>query len=168
MYDHQTESLWSQVLSKAVAGPLSGRQLKILSSTLTKWSKWKNRYPETYVLSLETGYERDYSRDPYAEYYEQTRGFLSLFRSGPGEEEKQLVAGIKVGETVKAYPLDLLRKKEKVMDKVENKEITLTFDPETDVMKIKDRKGKEIPYITAYWFVWKGIHPETYIYKVGE
>ena len=32
LYDHQTESLWSQLMEKAIAGPLSGKSLKRLAS----------------------------------------------------------------------------------------------------------------------------------------
>ena len=35
LYDHQTESLWSQIKSEAVTGKLIGTRLKLLSSTHT-------------------------------------------------------------------------------------------------------------------------------------
>ncbi|MCK5287235.1 MAG: DUF3179 domain-containing protein, partial [Thermodesulfovibrionia bacterium] len=112
MYDHQTESLWSQVKGKAVTGPMTGTPLQILPSTLTTWSKWKKRFPETEVLSTETGYMRDYSRDPYEDYYKRKRGLFSFFTPRPGEEEKELIAGVTIDGSVKAYSLDDIRKRE--------------------------------------------------------
>jgi hypothetical protein len=94
MYDRQTESLWSQVLRKAVTGPMTDTPLTVLPSTLTTWKRWKKRHPDTLVLSLETGHRRDYTRDPYESYYESSRGFFSRVLGGPGEEEKMLVAGV--------------------------------------------------------------------------
>jgi hypothetical protein len=165
MYDHETESLWSQVKGKAVTGPMTGTDLKVLPSTLTTWKKWKKRFPKTDVLSPDTGHMRDYSRDPYEDYYKQKRGMFSLFSRGPGEEEKALVAGVIINNTKKAYPLNVLRKKGTITDLLDKKEITLFLNPKTDVLTIKGKEGNDIPYITAYWFVWKGIHPETTLFK---
>ena len=65
LYYHQTESLWSQIKSEAVTGNLTGSRLKLLSSTHTNWASWKSKHPKTQVLSDDTGYRRDYDRDPY-------------------------------------------------------------------------------------------------------
>ncbi|MCH8156388.1 MAG: DUF3179 domain-containing protein, partial [Nitrospinae bacterium] len=54
LYDHQTESLWSQIKSEAVTGPLTGARLKLLASTQTTWKQWKQKHPATQVLSDQT------------------------------------------------------------------------------------------------------------------
>jgi hypothetical protein len=142
-YDHQTESLWSQVKGKAVAGRMTGTPLEVLPST-----------------------DRDYSTDPYESYYKRKKGLFSFFTPGPGEKEKQLVAGVKIDSDVKAYPLDILRKKKKITDRLGDREIILTFDPETDVLTIQDTHGKDIPYMTVYWFVWKSIHSDSRLFRL--
>jgi hypothetical protein len=63
MYDHQTESFWSQILQQAVTGPKTGTKLIHLPSTLATWGKWRQKHPKTYVLTPATGHVRDYSRD---------------------------------------------------------------------------------------------------------
>lgn len=161
MYDRQTETLWSQVRREAVAGPMTGAKLTVLPSTLTTWKKWRLRHPATEVLSLDTGHERDYSRDPYAGYYESRRGFFSFFKAGPEEEEKELVVGVTLDGTAKAYPLDLLRRRKTLTDTVDGKKLTLSLDPATDALTIRDERNVEVPHVTAYWFVWKGMYPET-------
>jgi hypothetical protein len=166
LYDHQTESLWSQIKGKAVTGRMTGTPLEVLPSTFTTWKKWKKRFPETEVLSTDTGYDRDYSKDPYESYYKRKKGLFSFFTPGPGEEEKQLVAGVRIDSTVKAYPLDVLRKKKKIADRLGDREITLTFDPETDVLTIQDTHGKDIPYMIVYWFVWKSIHSDSDLFRL--
>jgi hypothetical protein len=164
MYDHQTESLWLQVKKEAVAGPMTGTELKILPSTLTSWKKWKNRFPKTEVLSIETGHKRDYSRDPYENYYKSRSGLFSFFKDDPGENDKRLVAGITFRGSTKAYPIDILRKKSTLTDHVGDMEITIKFDKTTDSLTIQDTKGRNIPYIAVYWFVWKGIHPDSQLF----
>ena len=161
MYDRQTESLWSQVRRESVAGPLTGAKLKVLPSTLTTWKKWRKKHPDTAALSPDTGYQRDYSRDPYESYYESRRGFFSVFKSAPGGEEKALVVGLELDGAVKAYPLKLLRQKKTLSDTLAGRKLTFAFDPVTDQLTIRDSAGNEIPHVTVYWFVWKGMYPET-------
>ena len=50
MYDHQTDSLWVHATGRAERGPLRGRQLTFMPSTVTSWQEWKTRYPGTLVL----------------------------------------------------------------------------------------------------------------------
>jgi len=54
-FDHDTGSVWSQVTGEALMGPLKGTQLELLPSTLTTWSDWHARFPETRAL---TGHNR--------------------------------------------------------------------------------------------------------------
>jgi hypothetical protein len=50
MYDHPTESLWSQFLSLGVAGPLTGVRLELLSALQTGWGTWRELHPDTLVM----------------------------------------------------------------------------------------------------------------------
>lgn len=166
MYDHQTSSLWSQIRQEAVTGPTTGAKLNVLPSTMTTWEKWKKRFPETEVLSLNTGHSRNYDRDPYEDYYKNKRGLLSFLKKGPGGKEKQLVAGITINGESKAYPIDLLREQVSLSDRVGGMEIRFFFDRQTGVLTIKDSKNNAISYITAYWFVWKGLHPQSGLFQI--
>ncbi|GAB4282619.1 MAG: hypothetical protein Kow0092_37620 [Deferrisomatales bacterium] len=161
MYDHQTESLWSQVKREAVAGPRTGTRLRVLGSTVTTWRKWRRRHPKTAVLSLETGHARRYDTDPYEEYYRSRRSLFSLFRPGPGEEAKELVAGLERDGQAKAYPLEALRRRGLIEDVLAGRPVTLRYEAETDRVRARAGDGTELVPIVTYWFVWKGIHPET-------
>ncbi|MFB6149493.1 MAG: DUF3179 domain-containing (seleno)protein [Halobacteriales archaeon] len=50
MIDRATGSYWSQILAQAICGPLRGRQLSIIPSTVTTWQDWQATAPETEVL----------------------------------------------------------------------------------------------------------------------
>ena len=50
MYDHGTDSLWVHVTGTAYFGPLKGKRLKFIPSTVTTWEAWKQRFPQTRVL----------------------------------------------------------------------------------------------------------------------
>ncbi len=168
MYDHQTESLWLQVQHAAVTGPMAGASLAVLPSTLTTWGKWRQAHPETVVLSSNTGYDRDYHSDPYAEYYTSRRTIFGFVRDIlQGHEAKELVAGVRWAGGVKAYPLEEVRKQGKIHDTLAGKELTLAIDPRTDRLIVTDLQGGEILVIVTYWFVWKDIHRDSERYVPG-
>lgn len=168
MYDRQTESLWSQARRAAVTGPMSGTELGVLPSTLTSWRKWRQKHPQTEVLSLETGYQRNYRQDPYADYYASKKGFFSFFNPGPDEEEKALVAGVVIDGRARAYPVDLLRSQSRLTDTVADTALTLSYTADNDQVHIRTAAGKEIVPLILYWFVWKSMYPETALFKVSE
>lgn len=72
MYDQATQSLWSTTEGKPVLGPLvdKGIQLEHRSVVTTTWGEWRKRHPDTTVLSLNTGHQRDYGEGvAYAAYF---------------------------------------------------------------------------------------------------
>jgi hypothetical protein len=165
MYDHQTESLWSQVLQRAVTGPKTDTKLTRLPSTLTTWAKWKKKHPTTEVLTPATGHVRDYSKDPYEDYYASRSGLFGFLKGGPGAEDKELVVGIEVAENAKAYRLEELRAAGELTDTIGGTDITLRFEQETDNLSVFDTSGNTIDHLILYWFVWKSIHPESQVHK---
>lgn len=50
MFDEQTGSFWSQLLSQAICGPATGQTLTLVPSTVTEWGEWRVDHPETSVL----------------------------------------------------------------------------------------------------------------------
>lgn len=68
MYDRATDSEWPQILGVAIDGPLAGQGLDEVRVFWTTWGAWKARHPDTQVLSEQTGFVRNYRRDPYGSY----------------------------------------------------------------------------------------------------
>ena len=69
MYDRESETLWSQINGAAVSGDRVGDRLSYYPSEVMTWGDWRETYPDSEVLTTETGATRDYSRDPYGDYY---------------------------------------------------------------------------------------------------
>jgi hypothetical protein len=72
MYDRETNSLWSTIHGEPVLGPLadSGIRLEALSVVTTTWGRWRALHPDTQVLSLATGFDRDYAEGAaYRDYF---------------------------------------------------------------------------------------------------
>lgn len=52
-WDHDTESVWSQVTGEALYGPLEGTRLRQIPAAIETWEAWRGANPTTLVL--ETG-----------------------------------------------------------------------------------------------------------------
>jgi hypothetical protein len=76
MFDEETRSLWSSLEGVPVIGPLvgSGLQLAFQPAVTTTWGEWRRDHPTTTVLSLDTGFKRDYSEGAaYRDYFATDR-----------------------------------------------------------------------------------------------
>ncbi|WP_254274462.1 DUF3179 domain-containing (seleno)protein [Haloarcula marina] len=77
MYDEETETLWDQHRGTPIGGPHLERDsdlsLDQFAVTQTTWADWKDEYPDTRALDIETGYDYDYS------FYEDNVGFFEHY-----------------------------------------------------------------------------------------
>ncbi len=168
MYDRNSntdaESLWSQVLGTAVVGPRSGQKLKIVRSDTVRFGDWKKEYPNTKILSKETGVLRAYGTDPYGSYYESEDVSFGANFSDGRLHPKEFVLGIEVKGEFKAYPLGELNVGVTV-DSFAGSEI-LIEKSSIDEVVIKDKNtGEHVPHIGSFWFAWLAVHPTTELYK---
>ena len=110
MYDHQSESLWSQIAMESVAGPLTGEKLEPVFLEHTTWGEWRQTHPQTLVLSNKTGHRREYDRDPYLGYAQRAELMFPASDVDPRYHAKEWILGIEIKGTFKAYPFSELRK----------------------------------------------------------
>jgi hypothetical protein len=106
MYDRATESLWSQMLEQSIWGAEIKRIPDRLQVVETSWSTWKTMFPETSVLTRQTGFSRDYDEYPYGSYRED-QGLLFPVDNMDDLRlhRKERVLGINVGSSSKVYPI---------------------------------------------------------------
>ena len=108
MYDRQTESLWPQIEGTAVAGFLTGTELERIPIATVPWGQWAAQHPDAWVLSKETGFDRDYGRNPYQGYDEaDSDPFLFDGEADPRLLPKERVVAVPGSDPV-AVPLALL------------------------------------------------------------
>ncbi len=88
MFDEESMSLWSTVEGRPVMGPLAGEdlELQIYPVVTTTWKEWRLLHPDTRVLSIDTGHERDYSEGAAYKDYFRTDGLMF----GVPKEDKRL------------------------------------------------------------------------------
>jgi len=168
LYDRRTESLWSQIMAEAVTGPLAGAELEHLAASHTTWREWRRRHPESLVLSLDTGYTRDYRKSPYRGYEDTETVWFPVAHRDRRYHAKELVIGLELDGAVKAYPFaELSRRASPFTDTVAGREITVHFDAENRTGRLLDADGEQIPTVTAYWFAWVAFHPDTAVFEAS-
>jgi len=108
MYDRQTESMWNQFTGKPVSGALrgSGIELKQRPVTIEPWGAWKTRNPGTKVLSVSTGYDRDYgSGVVYKSYFASPDLMFPTIVNQTRLQQKDYVFGVRQFGAAKAWSL---------------------------------------------------------------
>ena len=124
MYDHQTDSLWSQFLSAAIRGDLRGTELELLPALMTDWKTWAELHPDTLVLDK----GGRFSRDSYARYYESSdAGVLGETRTDDRLYTKEYVVGLVHNDVIRAYPFSVLNAYPVVNDVVGDEPVLITF-----------------------------------------
>ena len=167
MYDRQTESLWSQLKMEAVAGPQVGRKMRWLASEQMTWAAWKERYPDSEVLSRDTGFRRDYTRLPYAGYESTERTMFPVPRHRDDLKNKEWVIGVVLEGLAKAYPIAELEKigSAPVADELGGVSLTISYDAEAQRVEVTERgTGEAVPSVRVYWFAWQAFYPQTELY----
>jgi hypothetical protein len=151
LFDHKTESLWSQLRGQAVTGPLAGTSLRLLPITMTTWRSWKAQHTRTLVLSFQTGYKRDYARDPYRDWLLDRRMALVLSNGGQ----------------TKIYPYSELKKAgPSLQDEIGGHSFTICFDANQQSVTVQ-ALGYDVPtHFVAFLGNVRAFFPGAPIFKV--
>lgn len=135
MFDRQTNSLWNQFTGEPVNGPLRGTdiKLKIRPVVTTSWAKWKAKNPDTKVLSIDTGFYRDYgSGVVYQSYFNSPDlMFPALVRNEDVVKRKDYVFGIRDFGVARAWPISAFASESIINDQLGGKNIVLIGDADT-------------------------------------
>lgn len=165
MYDETTDTYWQQIDGKAIVGELTGQELKEISIDTVSWRDWKIAHPDSEVLSQDTGIGRNYGRDPYGNYYEDSFLIFPVENEDNRIHPKTQIVGIEVNGKYKAYIREGIDKEEKIQDNLSGVNIEIEkLEDGRVIIKNKDT-GKEIIKEEDMWFAWYAFHPETELYK---
>jgi Protein of unknown function (DUF3179) len=166
MYDRQTQSLWSQILSQAVSGPMKGTILPAVAVTHTTWADWRQRYPDTLVLSMDTGFNRNYQANPYDGYEKENSIMFPVRFRSEGYHPKEQVLGLVLDGKAKAYPfVELAKGSGDLNDTLAGQKIHVRYNHAHKSAEIFDAAGDLLPGVTLFWFAWYAFHPQTGIYR---
>ena len=142
MYDRQTLSLWNHFSARPVIGPLSdsGIVLRTRPVAVMRWRDWRQRHPDTRVLSLETGHRRDYAPgNPYGTYF-STPGLM--FPTGTPDRRlapKAVVFVVRAAEGARAWPMSAFAEGRVLNDDVSSRPVVLVGDGRGETVRAWER-----------------------------
>ncbi len=193
MYDRDTDTWFPQVLAIGIRGPHRGEALVERPMVWTTWGRWRAAYPDTGVLSTDTGFARNYNRDPYGAYnprsgyYEPDSGTMfPLMHQDRRFPPKAVVIGARTRETAVAFRLESLRAAGRLALAANGTAFTALYDEHldtgyifrgrTDADAATDGAGpygvswsggdapEPLNAFAAMWFAWAAFYPGTAVH----
>lgn len=167
MYDRggRPESLWSQIKGQGISGPAAEQPLKALPVELTTWGDWRARFPQTIVLSAQTGHSRNYQSSPYAGYFQQPE---LMFPARPASDRlptKARVLGVWTDTTARAYPeSSFSANRNRVESEIGGKKVVIEFNPQARSLRVAEADNG-VRWMYSLWFAWHAFRPETEVYQ---
>ncbi len=118
-YDRDTENFWSQMLEMSIKGSLQSEKTNSYSVVEMNWSAWKKAFPESMILSGETGFDRNYRVYPYGRNYNQNNENIvfPIHREDDRLERKTLANGIFYDTNLHVFPIEYFPKDLKVINR---------------------------------------------------
>jgi hypothetical protein len=173
MYDRRpsghAESLWSQLLGRAIAGPAAaeGLRLPVLDAALVGWADWLDAHPETTVVDRDPKMIKRYKQTNYDGYFRspRLRFPVSPLPPEPGPRAKDRVVVVTTGEARAVYPLAGIARRAdgdgSFQTTLEGAGVRFRYraDPQT-VLVTAEPGGAAIKTIHSFWFAWHAIHPD--------
>lgn len=139
MYDRSSGSYWSQALGESIKGPFAGTNLKKIPFDVARWSDWKSLYPDSLVLTTNTGFQRPYGSDPYGDYYTSNEIIFPVSHTDNRMHSKEKIVGFERSGHFKAYKISNVESSKIINDKVGESKILLVSQY-TDMTRVFDRK----------------------------
>jgi hypothetical protein len=142
MYDRDTETWWPQILATSIPGPwnenpeiASLREFRLIWTT---WARWQRQHPDTTVLSTDTGYTKNYGRDPYGGYnprvgyYDNDNLLFPALRNDDRYPRKTVVMGARAPEGAVAFRKESLREAKLMDGELGGESVLAVYDPRYD------------------------------------
>jgi hypothetical protein len=119
MYDRQTETWWQQATGDAIAGEHTGAQLEFYPASMISWADFKELYPDGKALSRDTGFSRDYGKNPYFGYDDISQAPFLFDGTTPDQLPPMTrVLTVDLNHEAVAYPYDVLSQSGVINDSV--------------------------------------------------
>ena len=132
MWDRQTQSWWQQLSGESIVGELAGARLSFIPAQMVAWETYKQASSGTQVLSRDTGFRRNYGRNPYVGYDRVDQPPFLFFGETDGRlPPKARVAAVALGGVDVAFPYPILAEERAVNYTVGGQDIAVFYEPGT-------------------------------------
>ena len=165
MYDRGDDTLYSQPWAMGLVGAKVNQNLKRIPAVKTTLGAWLAKYPDSKILSQDTGYGRNYQRYPYGSYYTDEEIIFPVRNQESRQlHPKKIVSYIWEAnqKTPKNYfsgshhqfvHEEMKEMGEKVVE-FEGREVKAKWDRELETVLVEEMDGTPIPSTTAFAFVY--------------
>lgn len=173
MYDRAGESYWPQIFGTAITEPAKGESLERFPVIWSKWKLVQAKYDQAQVLSTETGYSRDYNRDPYGSYRENGENEDNYYCNSDlifpviAEDDtlapKEVVIAGEYKNINFAILKNMVRMEEEVKFDIDAEQFIARYDSSLDTVKVFVKEEDELIEVVVYdvmWFAWHAFFPE--------
>ena len=165
MFDRTDDTLYSQPWALGVVGANVNKSLERIPTIKTTLGEWLEKYPESKILSTETGHNRDYFRYPYGSYNTNERTIFPVRNQQALENHpKEIVSYIwehdeqnihnqfsGVSEQFTHKKIQEIGEKQMLFNQ---REIIVQWDKTLNTVVVKEFDGTIIPSSTAFSFVY--------------
>ncbi len=160
-YDRATYTLWDQIEAQGIVGPLTGTKLKLIPVSMTRWSKWKAAHPDTLVLSPDTGFDEDYSKDHYQKYRQNDRIVFPIINTNSAIQAKTVVYGFDIDGHAVAFTEQLLANDPEFEYELDGRSVMVATADDGSVTMRMIKSDEIYSPVRLYWFAWYTFNPET-------
>lgn len=162
LYDKETKSLWSRFLDEAVSGPSQGEAIFDLPFEMTTLGDWQERYPDSTIISSDTGFDINYSVTPTGTSSMGENIFTTLpteMRYYPGMP----VVGVSRDGNAKVYPAgEVLVNGGKVIEQFAGADVSIEYSASGQSFTHNIDESLQVQQTT--WSDWANTHPQTAIF----
>ena len=156
MYDRNTDTVWNAITGEPAFGPLttSGIVLDVLPVVVTDWASWLEAHPDSSVLSMDTGFRRNYTNGAaYSDYFNSAELMFPSWQQDTALiENKEMVFALRLQGEAKAYPLAMIIPERIIIDRVGNTDVIIIaeatperefFEPGGAAVRAYERQGRD-------------------------
>jgi len=106
LYDRQSSSFWSQMLEQSVSGSRIREVPERIQTIETTMSTWMAMFPNSQIMTTNTGHVRNYGAYPYGNYKVNTGLLFPVNHEDNRLHPKTRAIGVRDGLTSKVYQID--------------------------------------------------------------
>jgi hypothetical protein len=165
--DGQTSTLWQQATGEGIVGPLCDQELEILFAEQTAWATWRAGHPGSKLAVAPKDARRGIVPERLFRRIamEGTKKIAvpGLHRADPRLLPHDEVAGLKIGDGFRAYPMKAVQAAGEIRDRHGAVEIVLTWDAGGTVRATVD--GAPIHVQRHWWLSWSEFYPDTTLWE---
>ena len=122
-------------------------------------------YPQTKILSPETGFERDYSRNPYARYFSRPQLMFPVRPLSSLLPAKTPVLGLWTDNAARAYTLAAFAGgPREIKDNLGRNSATIEFNREANTLRVT-QADDDVRWMYSFWFAWYAFRPQTDVFQ---